>query len=50
MLSADPRILEDKTSAKLIEYVDYIMAKEIIGGAKAKLLHDQALRKEVIES
>ncbi len=50
MLSADPRTLENYEDAKLIEFINYIFAKEIIGWAKAKLLHDQALRKEVIES
>jgi aspartate kinase len=50
MLSADPRILDNPEDAKLIKHVDYILAKEIIGWAKAKLLHDQALRQEVIDN
>lgn len=50
MLSADPRILEHKEKAQLIPHVDYILAKEIVWWAKAKLLHDQALRQEVIDA
>lgn len=50
MLSADPRILQHSEDAQLLPWVNYVLAKEIIWWAKAKLLHDQALRKEVIES
>lgn len=50
MLSADPRILDNPEDAKLIPFVNYIIAKEIVWWAKAKLLHDQALRKEVIDA
>ncbi|MDD3646736.1 MAG: hypothetical protein PHH06_05025 [Candidatus Gracilibacteria bacterium] len=52
MLSADPRLLENSNTAKLIERLDYLTAKEITGirGAQAKLLHNQVLRRELQES
>lgn len=51
ILSADPRIVKDGT-AKLIQEIDYLTAKEITGtrGAQAKLLHPQVLRKELQEA
>lgn len=52
MLSADPRLLENSNTAKLIERLDYLTAKEItwIRWAQAKLLHNQVLRRELQES
>lgn len=49
VLTADPRILNDPSSAKLIKEIDYVIAREITGdsGANAKLLHSQAIREEV---
>lgn len=52
LLSSDPRILENQDDAKLIEKLDYLMAREITWDtwAQAKLLHHQALRTEVQEA
>lgn len=49
VLSADPRVLYDANSAKLITQMDYVTAREITGDcwANAKLLHSQAIRAEV---
>ncbi len=49
VLTADPRILYNPDSAKLIKEIDYVIAREITGdsGANAKLLHSQAIREEV---
>lgn len=49
-LSIDPKIAFPWTQPRLLENIDYITAREITGGAKAKLLHDQTLRKEVLAS
>jgi len=52
LLSADPRILDNPKSAKILKKVNYLTAREITGDswAQAKLLHPQTLRSEVQES
>lgn len=49
VLTADPRVLYDPRSARLIKEIDYVIAREITGDswANAKLLHSQAIREEV---
>lgn len=49
VLSADPRVLRNPHFAKVLSRLDYITAREITGdnGASAKLLHSQAIRREV---
>ncbi len=52
LMSADPRVLDNPQDAKVIQYLDYLTAREITGDcwAQAKLLHHQTLRNEVQES
>lgn len=52
VLSADPRLLKNPTSAKVIREISYISAREITWSrwANAKLLHEQALRPELLEA
>jgi len=52
VLSADPRVLHNPDSARLITQLDYVTAREITGDswANAKLLHSQAIREEVQEA
>ncbi len=49
VLTADPRVLYNPESARLIKEIDYVIAREITGDswANAKLLHSQAIREEV---
>lgn len=51
MLSSDPRVVK-WWKTKLIEQIDYLIAKEITGirWAQVKLLHNQVLRKELQEA
>jgi len=52
LMSADPRILDNKEDAIVLKKVSYLTAREITGdsGAQAKLLHPQTLRSEVQEA
>ena len=52
LMSADPRILDNPWDARVIEKLDYLIAREITGDcwAQAKLLHYQTLRNEVQEA